>query len=358
MRILDRYILGEYLRNLVLSLAVFILLVLVVDLWEKIDTYIDHQTPVSTVLRYYGYRIPYILSITLPMSMLLASLFSVGQMTRHNELVAIKSAGISVRRTLAPLLFLAAAVSLFSLLFDEYVVPRANQETHRIEDYDIRKKPRRSGSIRRNVHLLGDGGRIYLIKVYDADNREMTDVVMQRFARNALQERIDAKRAVWDDEGWLLRDGVVRAFSDTGEIATPFSRLRRPEMRETPEDFAREEKDPEDMNFRELGEYIHKIRAGGSDVGKLRVEQHLKIAFPFASLIVVLLGASLSALRRKSGLAFGFGISLGLCFLYYGIMRVSEVVGQGTSLPAPAAAWLANAVFAVAGVILLIRAER
>lgn len=358
MRTLDHYILREFLRNLCLSLAVFVLLVLVVDLWEKIDTYIDHRTPAATVARYYAFQIPYILSITLPMAMLLASLFSTGQLARHNELTAIKCSGISVRRTLTPLLILAAGVSIGALLFDEFVVSSSNQERHRIEDYDIKKKPRRTGSIRRNVYLLGGGGRIYLVKSYDVENREMKHVVIQRFARKTLIERLDAERAIWQGDGWVFEDGIVRVFSDSGETAVPFDRLRRPEIEEPPDDFAAEEKDPEDMNFQELGVYIKKIRASGSAVEKLRVERHLKIAFPFSNLIVVLLGSSLSAVRRKSGLAFGFGVSLALAFVYYGIMRVSEVLGQGTAVPAPAAAWVANVVFAAAGIFLLRRAER
>ncbi|MCK4546268.1 MAG: LPS export ABC transporter permease LptG [Candidatus Eisenbacteria sp.] len=358
MRILDRYVLSEYLRNLLLSLAVFILLVLVVNLWEKIDTYIDHQTPALTVGRYYFYQIPYILSITLPMAMLLASLFSVGQIARHNELVAIKASGVSVRRMLLPLFLFAGLMSVATLLFNELVVPRANQEMTTIENYDIKKKPRRLGSIRRNVHLLGDGGRIYLIKTYDRDNREMNGVVIQRFTHNQLVERIDAAKAIWDRGSWVFYDGVVRTFSREGEAVSIFSELRRPDIAERPEDMAAEEKDPENMNFRELGIYIRRVQAGGSAVEKLRVQRHLKIAFPFASLIVVLLGASLSAIRRKSGLAFGFGISLALCFVYYGIMRVSEVLGQAAALPAPAAAWIANAAFAVAGILLLIRADQ
>jgi lipopolysaccharide export system permease protein len=358
MKTLDRYVLREFVRNLVFSLGVFVALVLVVDLWEKIDTYIDHGSPALTVLRYYGYQIPYTVSITLPMAMLLASLFTVGQLARRNELVAMRASGVAVRRTLAPLLLLAAAISLFALLFDEHVVPRANEEMRRIEDYDIKKKPRRSGAIRHNVHVLGAEGRIFLVKSYDADNREMADVVVQRFARNRLAERLDAQKARWGGDGWVFQNGFVRTFSDTGETAAPFAELPRHDIREAPEEFATEEKDPEAMNFRELGGYIEKVRAGGSEVGKLEVERQLKVAFPFANFIVVLLGGSLSAVRRKSGLAFGFGVSLALCFVYYGIMRVSEALGGGSSLPAPAAAWTANAVFLVAGVWLLVRAER
>jgi len=358
MTILDRYVLREFLRNLCLALGVFVLLVLVVDLWEKIDTFIDHQTPAATVARYYLYQIPYVVSITFPMAMLLASLFSVGQLARHNELMAIKSSGISIRRTLVPLLILAGGLSLVSLAFDEMVVPPANQEVHRIEDFDIRKKPRRSSALRRNVYLLGMGGRIFMVKSYDVEARVMKQVVVQWFAENTLVERLDADRALWDGEGWLFEDGIVRTFSDSGEVADPFRQRRRPDVAERPDQFAAEEKDPEDMDFRELGVYIEKLRASGSDVEKLQVERHLKIAFPFANLIVVLLGSSLSAVRRKSGLAFGFGVSLALCFTYYGIMRMSEILGQGTFVPAPPAAWAANVVFAVAGMALLRRAER
>ena len=310
------------------------------------------------MLRYYAHQVPYVISITLPLSMLLAGLFTVGQMTRRNELVAVRSSGVSIRRTLTPLLVLAALVSGLALAFNEYVVPPANQETRRIEDFDIKKKPRRSGAIRRNVHLLGEGGRVFLVRAYDMDHRILRDVVVQWFSKNTLVQRLDAEKAEWSDGGWDFHDGFVRTFSDSGETADPFRRLRRADITETPEDFRTEEKDPEDMNFVELGEYIRKVRAGGSDTAALRVERHLKIAFPFANLIVVLLGGALSAVRRKSGVAFGFGVSLALCFVYYGILRVGQAAGQSDLVPAPVAAWAANAVFLAAGLVLLIRAER
>jgi len=107
MTVLDKYVLKKFIINLFISIVAFVMIFLVVDLIENIDKFIDRDAEVSIVFFYYIYYIPYIINLTLPISMLLSCLFTLGSMSQHNEIVAQKSAGISLYRIFTPLFVLA-----------------------------------------------------------------------------------------------------------------------------------------------------------------------------------------------------------------------------------------------------------
>ena len=90
MTVLDKYILRKFIINLLISIGAFVIIFLVVDLIENIDKFIDRDASVSTVFLYYLYYIPYIINLTLPVSMLLACLFTLGSMSQNNEIVLKK----------------------------------------------------------------------------------------------------------------------------------------------------------------------------------------------------------------------------------------------------------------------------
>ena len=117
MRILDRYLIRQFCFALIFSLIAFWVIFLVVDLVEHVDKYIDKQASVSLVIKYYLYFTPYILVLSLPVAMLLSCLFSLGQLAKHNELTAMKSAGISLHRILLPLFVLSFLISVFVIGF-------------------------------------------------------------------------------------------------------------------------------------------------------------------------------------------------------------------------------------------------
>ena len=127
MTVLDKYVLRKFIINLLFSIGAFVIIFLVVDLIENIDKFIDRDAEVSTVFIYYVYYIPYIINLTLPISMLLSCLFTLGSMSQHNEIVAQKSAGISLYRIFTPLFIFSFFISIGAGLFSEFVVPWTNQ---------------------------------------------------------------------------------------------------------------------------------------------------------------------------------------------------------------------------------------
>ena len=128
MKIIDRYLIREFLKTMLLALVSFVLLFILVDVFEKLDIFIDAKAKAWMVAFYYLYQIPYILVLTLPVAMLLASMGTISQMSRNYEIVALKSSGISLNRIFMPLLVLGLLVSLLVLGFGETVVPFTNQK--------------------------------------------------------------------------------------------------------------------------------------------------------------------------------------------------------------------------------------
>jgi len=360
-RIHDRYLARSFGVSLAIALVSFVLIFLVVDLFEKIDTYIDRRAPADAIVRYSALKIPQIVVLVLPVAMLLACLFGVGSFARRNEVLPLQNAGISPNRILLPVFLFGFLVSLGTLLAGETVLPRANEKLNRVWRESVLREPRRDGGIRTNLNYRGAGGRLYFIARYDPRKQTMQDVAVYTFASaggGTLVERVDAKEASWRGSQWVFRDGFSRRFEGTGERATPFAETTIDGLAETPDDFDEPAKEPEEMSRAELRRSVQKTLASGESGVKDEVQLHLKLSFPFSNLIVVLFGASIAARRRRSGLAVSFAVAVGVAFLYYGAIRVGESLGTNDTLPPLLAAWLGNLVFGSAAAVVLVKNER
>lgn len=358
MKVLDRYIGGRFLAAAIFSVLAFLAIFVVVDVIERLDTFIDKDVPVLTVIQYYLLYVPYIIVLTLPIAMLLASLFSISSLSRHQELTAMKAAGVSLYRILLPVFSLGLLVSILCMIFGEFVVPFTNERKGHIWSTEIKGRAQQTGSLRRDIYLQGTDGRIYYIREYDGQRQVGKDVLLQRYTDGHLLARIDASEMVWANGVWIFRDGISREFHAGEEAVTSFEELERSDLEETPQDFTRKQKNPEEMNYRELRQYIRRVEHSGGDVQRKKVDLFLKIAFPFANLIIVLFGAPLASNPRRSGAAVSFGISLFICFIYYSFLRLGQALGYKGSLSAALSAWLGNIVFGVAGIFVLWKAKK
>ncbi len=358
MRILDRYILREFALFSSLGLSALVVIWLLVDVFEKLDTFIDHSASLKEVLLYYAYGLPMVLILVLPTSLLLGCLLSLGQLSRHREIVAMRTAGLSLTRIYTPVLLFSVFMSLVSFALGGFAAPHSTTEKQELWDYEIMNRVRPTVSERRNVHYLGKGGRVFLIKRYDVIKKTMRDVVIQDFSGQTLVRRIDARRGVWDGEKWVFTVGFERTFGPEGERAEQFNARSFPEISEVPEDFAEDEKTTEEMNVLQFARYIDRVAESGGATRKLEVSLHTMIAFPFANLIVVLIGTALAGTVHRGGIAIGSGLSLGISFLYYGFIRAGEALGNSGTLPPPVAAWIGNVFFLTLGLVLLRRAQR
>jgi lipopolysaccharide export system permease protein len=357
-RILDRYILREFLRYLLLGLAGFIVIFVVVDLFEKIADFLDSRAPLGLVARFYLYRAPEVIVQVMPVALLLATFLALGQLNKFGELTAMRAAGRSLGSILAPVFGVAIAAAVASLLLGEIAVPRANQERDRIWDEQIRRIQRQTPTERADVTYLGEGGRIFIMRLYLIRERRMHEVSLQEFRAGELIRRIDAAEATWDGARWVFSSGFLRSFEGGRETATPFVRMGVDGIGERPEDFAKELRSPDQMNYFELRRYIDRLRASGARVANYLVDLHLKLAFPLVNVIVVMIGAAVATRLRLQSAAVGFGLSISIAFVYYGFMRTGQALGHNGALPPYVAAWMGDIAFGAVGAVMMMQAQR
>jgi lipopolysaccharide export system permease protein len=358
MRILDRYLLKEFLTYLLLGLLGFIVIFIVVDLIEKMDVFLDHRAPLPLVVRYFVNLTPDVIVKMLPVSLLLATFLALGQLNKFGELTAMRAGGLSLVRIVAPVLAAAGACVLVSLLIGEFVVPAATRARDQIFEQRIQRIQRSTPSERADVTYLGRGGRIWLMGLYLVNERRMHEVSLQEFTGGVLSRRIDAAEATWDGERWQFVSGYVRQFRAGQEVAEKFDRMAVGGLAERPEDFAKPGHRPDEMNWFELKGYVERLRASGARVENYLVDLHLKLAFPLVCVIVVVIGVALSTRLRMQSAALGFGLSVAISFCYYGIMRASQALGHSGALPPYVAAWSADVLFGSVALVMLRQAQR
>jgi lipopolysaccharide export system permease protein len=357
-RILDRYLLREFALYLALGLAGFIAIFIVVDLIEKINVFLDHDAPFLLVARFYLFRAPEVVVQVFPVALLLSTFLALGQLNKFGEITAMRAAGMSLLRILAPVFAVAAFSSLASLAIGELIVPNANQERDRIYDEQIQSLQSKRTTERLDLTYLGRGGRIFYMRSYRIDEERMMKVTLQEFHDGELTRRIDAESAEWDGDRWVFHAGYVRTFEGDAEQARPFQQMAVDGIAEHPADFAKETPKPDEMNFIDLRNYVERLRASGARVETYLVDLHLKLAFPLINFIVVLIGASLATRLRMQSAALGFGLSVGISFVYYAFMRTGQALGHTGALEPYLAAWLGDLVFGAVGLVMIAQAQR
>ncbi len=360
MRLLDRYLLSEFTKALLFSLLAFLMIFILVDVFEKLSFLIDHKVSLPLAALFYLYQVPFFTVLVTPVAMLLASMATTGAMARHNELISMKAAGLHLYRIFLPLFLLGLGVSLAALAVGEALIPHTNRLKGELERRRIRQEPRVDRDVRLNFLYDGALGRQYYIKRLDAARGVMDSVsLLQLDPGHNIVLRIDARQGLWSQGRWVLSGVIRRSFGPDGsEQADSLATLVLEGCPETPGDFVERVLLPDEMGFFDLRRYIDRIRRSGGDVRRPVVELYLKLAFPFANLIILLFGLPIMANARRSGASLTFAVSMLICFAFWGILQTGRALGHDGSISPIAAAWLPNLVFGLAGAYLLHRAPK
>jgi len=349
MGILDRYILARFFGILIFAILASIVIFVTVDLIENLDRFIDAHCPAWLVFRYYFLYLPYIIYLTLPVSMLLATLFTVGGLMHSHELAAMQGAGYSLYRIIVLHLLVAIPMSVFSVVFGETIVPAANQLRQDIYREKVRLKPRPTAARQGRIYLQVGVGELLHMESYDPLIQTGYHITIQKVGANRILEHIEADQITWDGTAWIVKSGRRRIPQVGGESIETFETLRRGDLDFEPGDLTKVQTKPEEMNYTELAAFIEKLQHSGNRSAKWAIDLAFKISLPFANVVIVFFGVPLAAIRRRGGLVLGFGLGLLVCFVYFGLMQIGKVLGYHGTLPPQIAAWGGNMVFALLG---------
>ena len=359
MKIFDRYVARTFLLVLIGSVAAIISIFVILNLTEHIEDFIDQDAPLIAPVLYYLYFIPYMAKLTLPVAMLMASLFTMGGLVRTNELLALKASGISAFRPIRTVVIMSLFVSVAAFMISEMVVPRANEAKEMIWNRYITK----SGSISRTSIInrtldLGEG-RVLFVQRYNTVEQLALDVTLAETSGIHVRRLLQALRMQYlpDEHLWLFDNAIERTWEDGRETYLEHDSLKLDLPHLSPEEMAARRKDPDEMGYAELNDFVSRGLARGRDVTRALVDLHMKVSLPFANFIIVLFGTALAAVRRRTGLAVAVVASVFICFIYYGFMETGRAFGYNGNLPPMLAAWAGNITFGLLGLFFMRRAR-
>jgi len=356
-RILDRYIIRKYAFLFSLVFAGLLALSVIVTFFERINTVYDHKKPVGLLLQFIWHTIPDMANYILPVAALTAMLLSLGILTKHNEVTAMKAAGISLYRLIVPVAVLAVAVSLASFYLQERVLPDSNRKANRVWDA-INDLPARSyNPLERTWMVNRAKNRFFHYSYFDPRRsafRQLTilDVDVREWT---LTRRLFAEHAALGMRALNLTDGWQRRFEPDAPV--PFERFDRMDipLEETRDFFLKEWKEPSQMTLGELRTYIREVKDLGFDTGRLEVDWQAKLALSLVAVIMTLIGIPFAFAMGRRGTLVGIAVGVVIAMLYWGAIGFFRGLGYAGTLSPFLAAWGPNLLFGAGGIYGLLK---
>jgi len=352
LRLFDRYVLGRFIRYALFSLAAAMLIFIIVDLVERLDTFVDKKAPLAAVTMYYVYLLPYIIYLVLPVSALLGALFTVGSLSRTHELMAAKASGIGLYRILGHLLALGMLLSGINFLFGETVVPYANKRSQDIYRYEVKGISRDQAERQGRIYLRNQTGEMVHIDHFDPKIGTVYDLNWERFSGVIMKQRLTARQATWKDCTWVVEKGQLWTFNSDSSFSRNVQQRAFGDLGFSPSDLVKVQTAPEEMGYWQLRGFVSRLKTMGGDPSRWLVELAFKTSMPFTCAIVILLGVPIAAQYRRSGMVVGMGMGLLISFIYFALQQFGKVAGLNGDLSPQLAAWIGNGVFIIVGIIL------
>lgn len=370
-RILDKYIFSEVFKTFAFAVCAFSAVFVGSGTLFRMAQYItEYGASLTSVLKIFVLSLPGIIVWTFPMSMLLAGLLTIGRLSSSSEITAMKSCGISFYRIAAPAVLMGFLVSVFSINFNEYVVPWSNEAYRNVLEYEIKgnTSPQSQEHIVIKQIEAGDIKRLVYARYYDDKTSTMYGVTMQNFEQGILKQVENADYAVWANNEWTMHDGTIYDVADKEKDDVPDERKGiRHNLRfdtqvlpinASPQQITREQKMPEEMSMDDLREQIEIMKSQFLNTSKLETELYQRFTIPAASFIFTLISVPLGMQNNRRNSSAGFAMSIVIIFVYYGFMTLAGALGQGGILHPGVAAWIPNMIGALVGIFLMRRAAR
>lgn len=358
-QIVDTYILSAFLFYFTLIVASFVSLTEVYNFFELLGDMVRNNIPLSKMFTYLVFLSPRLIYETVPISVLVAVLVTFGVLSKQNEVIAFKACGVSLYRLSLPILIMSGVLSAGLFAFDHYYVPEANRRQDALRN-EIKGRAPQSYLSPDRKWIKGKGSRIYYYKYFDTAAEVMAGVSVYELDPEtfALVRQISAERARWQSSlgTWVFENGWYSNFKGTRrESYQSFPVQTFPALTEDPRYFRKEVLQDEQMNFRQLDEYIADLQQSGFDTVKLRVQFYRKFSVPLFALIMAMISIPFGFLVGNRGAMAGVGVSIGIALAYWAVGVLFEQIGNANQLPPAVAAWAPNGVFSLTGLYLLLR---
>ena len=347
---IDFYITKKYLGTFFYAIALILSIAIVFDISENLDEFLSKEIPTrDIVMDYYMNFIPYFGNLFSPLFTFIAVIYFTSKMAYNTEIIAILSSGVSYARLMRPYLVSAAIITILSFTLGNFIIPPANKTMINFREKYI--KSRTTGT-ERNVHRQIEPG-VYIYLQSFTENNIGYRFTLERFDGAKLTEKLTAQNIRYDEETgkWIINSYWKRIIHDDYEELEKGYRMDTT-LNMSPKDFKVLKNEMETYKTPELISEIELMKMRGVNYVEWEIEKHKRIANPFSTFILTIIGVSLASRKIKGGLGFHLGLGLLLAFSYILFMQISTVFAISGSTPPVVAVWLPNLMYAVIAVFL------
>lgn len=358
MKLLDLYIIKKFLGTFFYAISLLIIIVIIFDISENIDEFLEKNAPLSEIIfNYYLNFIPYFINLFVYLFTFISVIFFTSKLASNTEIVAMLSGGVSYYRFLRPYFISAIILAMMSFYLGNFLIPKTNIKRREFKDKYMENLDREKD---RNIHLkIGQQTYVYL-ENFNSETNTGIKFSLEKMEGNKLVYKMMADRIRWDSTSskWVIDNYYTRIINDlqeeliTGRELDTTLNLKPSDLYEKKEDF-------EEMNYWELRQRIEEEKLKGSEKVKIyEVEKHRRIASPFATIILTLIGVTLSSRKMRGGIGMHLGLGIGFTFTYILFMQISMVFATFGDLSPFLAAWIPNFLFTAVGLVLLKTAQK
>jgi len=353
----ERHIVKRLLKGFVVFVGALIVFFIVLHWVEYSDDFLDQGATIREVFTvFYPNYIPEIVRLTSPLALFLSCIYLTGTLAQELQLTALQTSGVSLYRLVRPYAVVGLLVTVVMFGFNGWVVPKTNEVVVR---YENKYLPGNQTVESSEIHRQNGTQSILSVGYYDPEQKQAHDVSLQRIKGSSqLAGRIDAERMEWIDslDTWHLEDVARRRFLDGAQQSKQTFSSLDTTLQVYPKDLARSKNDVSAMTIPAAASYLQSLRRSGvSNLNRPLVAYYNKFAYPFANLILILIGVPIASVRRRGGQAVRFAIGLLTAFLYLSVQKLAEPFGYSGALGPAMTAWLPHLTFALVALVVLWR---
>ena len=359
---LDKYIIKKFLGTYVFSIILIISIAVVFDFNDHVDKFTTNNAPWEGIIfTYYANFIPFYTNLFSSLFVFISVIFFTVKLADNSEIIAMLAAGVSFRRLMWPYMFSAALIAALNYYLATDVIPRGSVD--RIAFENLYKKRIKVKMWADNVHLQVDSGVVAFLEHYDGTSHTGYHFSLDKFEKKKLVSHLTATSAQYDTISdvrfkWTLRNVNIRELSGPREKITHYNQIDSI-IKLEPQDFLLTNKMQETMTSSQLKDFIERQRIRGiAGLQDFEVEYHKRIAAPFAAFILSIIGASLSARKRKGGMGTALGIGLALSATYILLQGICASFSTQAGMEPWIAAWLPNFIYLPVAIYLYKKAPR
>ena len=362
-RLLDAYVMREFLGMFILVLSSFVMLMLVFTFFELVGDILRNHIPLTTVGEYLFNLTPSMVYAITPLAVLIAVLVTFGVLNRNSEIIAMKATGISLYRLVVPVVSISAILAVGLFFFDDFYLPQANRRQEALRS-TIKGRPPQTFLHPEQKWIFGqphagEPGRIFYYQFLDPDDNEFANLSIFEFNPStfALSRRIFATRVFWDasQKQWRFVNGWERDIEGNNTRYSEFKNTTFAEIHEDPGYFKKENRQSQEMNFGQLDRYIRDLRQSGFDTMRLRVALWHKLAYPLIAVVMAVLAIPFALSMGRRGSLTGIAVAITVALAYWVVDGLFGAMGSVNYLPAALAAWSPDILFGLTGGYLLLR---